>query len=306
MIEFLQAILRPEFEFLRYALIAGFLGSISFGVIGTYVVARRITYLAAAIAHTAIGGIGGALYLKNMFGLEWLDPLYGALVLSIAITPILGWVSLNANEREDTVITALWTFGMGVGLLLIARIPGYVDAMSYLFGDILVLSRMDLIITGILAIFVLVLGIYFYHPLMAICYDAEFARLRGLGQGWLFFLLLILTACVVVLLIRVVGVVMVIALLGIPPALGSYFSHQLWQMMAWGCIICFSFIFFGLYISFAQDLPSGPSIATIGGSVYLLGLLSRTLIRKLITRRRKIEASVSSISDTSQKNCCKK
>ncbi len=301
--EFLQALTNHQFQFLRFALIAGLLASISFGVVGTYVVARRITYLAGAIAHTAIGGIGAALYLKNVWGWEWLDPLYGALAVSIAIVPILGWVTLHAKDREDTVITALWTVGMAGGLLLIAQTPGYVDAMSYLFGDILVLSTTDLILIALLAGVVTFLGIYFYEPLLALCFDSEFARLRGLGHGWLFFLLLILTACTVVLLIRIIGVVMVIALLGIPPAIAAYGSKQLWHMILGAIFICFGFILTGLYVSYDQDLPSGPCIAFIAGGFYLGIMLLRNSWQRLLF---KIKRSKSFLGKCEQQDCCKK
>jgi zinc transport system permease protein len=284
MSNFFQVILDPGFLFLRYAVIAGLLASVAFGIVGTYVVARRISYLAGAMAHVAIGGIGAALYLKTVYNLTWLDPLYGALVVCVLCAPLLGWVSMHAKEREDTIMSALWVVGMSGGLLLIAMTPGYVDAMSYLFGDILILSSADLKLIGVLDILVIALGVYFYHALTAFCFDSEFAKLRGLGAGALFNLLLILTACTVVLLIRIVGVVMVLALLSLPPAIAAYSSKKLWQMMLISCVLVFVFIFLGLWSSYEWELPTGPCIALWAGFSYLIFMTSRMLFK--CTQRR--------------------
>ena len=144
MIDFLHTLLNPDLPFLRNALIAGLLASIAFGMVGTYVVTRRITYIAGAIAHCILGGIGIALYIKYKVGLEWVNPMGGALCAAIFAALLLGLVSQYAHEREDTLIGALWTVGMAVGLLFIAQTPGYVDPMSYIFGNILLIGTQDL------------------------------------------------------------------------------------------------------------------------------------------------------------------
>ena len=144
MIEFIQALTDPNISFLRYAFIAGMLGSLAFGIVGSYVVVRRITYIAGAISHCVLGGIGAALYLQYKFDLNWLHPMLGALVVALLAALIIGFVSIYVREREDTVIGALWVFGMAIGLLFIAKTPGYVDPMGYLFGNILLISKYDL------------------------------------------------------------------------------------------------------------------------------------------------------------------
>ena len=117
--EFLQALLHPDIPVLRHAMLVGVLSSVAFGIVGTFVVTRRITFIAAAIAHCVLGGIGAALYLRARFGLTWLEPIYGALPAALIAALIIGIVSLRAREREDTVIGAVWAVGMALGLLLL-------------------------------------------------------------------------------------------------------------------------------------------------------------------------------------------
>ena len=194
MIEFLHAVGDPDMVFLRYALVAGLLGSIAFGIVGTYVVARRISYIAGAISHSVLGGIGAALYLQKKVGLAWSDPIYGAVAAALASALIIGGVSLYARQREDTAIGALWVIGMAAGLLFLAKTPGYVDLMSYLFGDILLISQGDLWLVAGLDVLVVGLGLVFYNTFLAVCFDEEFARLRGVRVERYYLLLLCMTA----------------------------------------------------------------------------------------------------------------
>jgi len=270
MSEFLAALANPHIPFLRYALIMGLLASISFGVVGSYVVSRRISYIAGAISHCVLGGIGAGLYLQKVKGLTWFDPMYGAIISALAAALIIGAVSLHARQREDTVIGALWSVGMAVGLLFIARTPGYVDPMSYLFGNILLVTQKDLWLVAGLDLVVLGAGWLFYHRLLAVCFDEEFARIRGIAAPTYYMILLCLTALTVVLLVRIAGIVMVVALLTLPAAIAGHFVKALWQMMIGAAMLCALFISSGLALSYSTDLPSGPVIITIAGIVYLL------------------------------------
>ena len=280
MTDFLQALTNPDVAFLRYALIAGLLASVSFGVIGTYVVARRISYIAGAISHCVLGGIGLALFLRRGVGMSWVDPMHGAVVAAVAAALVLGLVTLYSRQREDTVIGALWSIGMAAGLLFLSHTPGYVDPMSYLFGDILMITRRDLWLIGALDILVVVLAVYFYNKFLAVCFDEEFARLRGIRVHVYFLLLLCLTALTVVLLVRVVGIVMVIALLTLPAAIAGPFCRKLWQMMAVATVLCMLFTTSGLWVSYSLDFPSGPTIILVAGAVYVLVLAALRVWRK--------------------------
>ncbi len=270
MVEFLSALTNPDLPFLRYAVIAGMLSSIPFGIIGTYVVVRRISYIAGAISHCILGGIGAGLYLQNALGIGWFGPLHGAVAVALLAAVILSLVSLFAKQREDSVIGALWAAGMGIGLLFLAKTPGYVDPMSYLFGNILLITRSDIIF--VLALDILVVGTIavFYNTFLAICFDDEYAGLRGIRTHWFYLALLCLTALTIVLLVRVVGIVMVIALLTLPAAIAGNFASSVRQMMVLATVLCGIFILAGLGTSYALDLPSGPVIIVIAAAVYLV------------------------------------
>ncbi len=279
MSEFFEALCDPNIPFVRYAMLVGVLSSISLGIVGSYVVTRRITYIAAAIAHCVLGGIGAAIYLDKVIGWTWCDPIYGAAAAAIISALIIGLVSLYAKQREDTVISAVWAIGMAVGLVFLAKIPGFVDPMSYLFGNILLISSRDLWLVAGMDLLVAAVGVGFYHKFLALCFDEEFAALRGVRAKAFYLLLLCLTALTVVLLVRVVGIVLVIALLTLPPAVAGYFSRQLWQMMLLAIIFCAAVVAAGIAVSYPIDLPSGPVIILLAGSAYLAVAILSRLVR---------------------------
>ena len=270
MAEFFTALTDPDMPFLLYALIAGVLSSIPFGIICTYVVVRRISYIAGAISHCILGGIGAGLYLQNGLGVSWFGPLHGAVAVALLAAVVLSLVSMFASQREDSVIGALWAAGMGIGLLFLAKTPGYTDPMSYLFGNILLISRSDILFVLVLDILVVSVVAVFYNVFLAVCFDDEFAGLRGVATHWFYLLLLCLTALTIVLLVRIVGIVMVIALLTLPAAIAGNFAANVRQMMILATLFCVFFIVSGLAASYSLDLPSGPVIIVIAAAVYLL------------------------------------
>ena len=274
MVEYLQALGDPSNGFLRYSLIAGLLASISFGVVGTYVVARRITYIAGAVAHCALGGIGAALYAQKVLRWDWCDPVYGALVVSLAAALVIGWVTLRGSEREDTVIGALWATGMAAGLLFIQRIPqGYVNTHTYLFGDINIVSRTDIWLSAALALTVVTLTFLYHRRFVAISFDEEFARVRGVRVSLFYLLLLCLTAVTVVILVRIVGIIMVIALLTLPAAIASRIGRTFSQIMLIATLLCMLFVSSGLALSYSAETFTGPTIILIAAGVYFVSLL---------------------------------
>ena len=279
MVELLDALRDPDIAFLRYAFIAGMLASVAFGVVGTYVVTRRISYIAGAISHSVLAGIGAALYAQNVVGWQWCRPMLGALVAALAAAVIIALVSMYARQREDTVIGAVWAIGMAVGLLFIAKTPGYVDAMSYLFGNILLISAGDLWLVLALDVVIVAASICFYNRFLGLCFDEEFAHLRGVRVKSYYLLLLCLTALTIVLLVTVVGIVMVIALLTLPAAVAGHYSRRLWQMMLWAIVFCAIFTTVGLGCSYTYDLPSGPTIIIFAGGTYLAVTIGKRLRR---------------------------
>jgi zinc transport system permease protein len=277
--EFLDAVY--TYSFLQYALATGVLASIACGMVGTYVVTRRITFIAGSISHCILGGMGAARYLNVVYGWEGLHPLHGAVVSALVAAIVIGWVSLRAKQREDTVIAAIWAIGMAVGVLFIARTPGYgEDLMSYLFGNILLVSSKDLwLIVGLDAL-VVVLSLVFYNQFLAVCFDEEFAGLRGTCVEFYYLLLLCLTALTVVVLVSVVGIVMVLALLTLPVAVADQFSRRLWQMMVLSTIFSMLFTTAGLAVSYSPRLPAGATTIVIAGATYLVVLVAMQILRR--------------------------
>jgi zinc transport system permease protein len=280
MAEFFQALLDPDMSFLRNALLLGLIGSIPLGSVGTFVVARRISYLAAAIAHSVLGGIGAALFAHEVLGWTWLHPMLGALLAALTAAAVIGWVSLRSKQREDAVIGAIWVTGMAIGLLFIARTPGYIDPMAYLFGDILLVTTSDLWLAGGVGVFIIAILLCWHRQIVAVCFDAEFAAIRGVHAERIYLLLLLLTALTVVTLVSLVGIVLVIALLTLPPAIASLAARNLGQMLFSSIILTALFVFLGLCLSYSLNFPTGPTIILIAALVYIFANAGRRLLLK--------------------------
>jgi len=271
----------PHYPFLQYALLTGVLASVACGIIGSYVVTKRITYIAGSIAHTVLGGLGAARYCQTVYHWEWFHPLYGAVLAALLAAAIIGLVSMRARQREDTVIGALWAIGMAVGIIFISRTPGYSeDLMSYLFGSILMVSPQELWMIAGLDLLVATAVLLFYNQFLALCFDEEFARLRGVRVEFYYLALLCLTALTVVLLVTVVGIVMVIALLTLPAAVAGELTSRMWQMMALATALTVLFTTAGLAVSYGPDLPAGAATIVIAGFAYLVTASGLRLFRR--------------------------
>jgi len=286
--EFLEAV--ASYPFLQYAVLAGILASISCGIVGTLVVVRRISYIAGSIAHCVLGGMGVAIYLEKSRGWTFVDPLHGAIVAALGSAMIIGWVSLYLKEREDTTIAALWAIGMAVGILFLSQTPGYQeDLMSYLFGNLLLVTREKLWLLLGLDAFCVAVSLLFYHHLQAICFDEEFSRVRGSPVTLYYLLLLCMTAVTVVLLSTVVGIVMVIALLCIPVSIASIWFRRIWQIMLVSACVTIAITFLGLGLSYGPDLPSGATIIILLGTTYLLAATAARTLSYLSHLRKEAE-----------------
>ncbi|HUX13679.1 MAG TPA: metal ABC transporter permease [Spirochaetia bacterium] len=278
--DFFRALGDPSIPFLRYAFLAGIISSVAFGVIGSYVVVRRISYIAGAISHSVLAGIGFSLYVRSAYGITWITPMVGAVIAALLSAVIIGVVSMYAKEREDTVIGSIWSLGMAIGVLFIARTKGYVDPMSYLFGNVLLVTRNDLMLIGVLDVVVVVLGILFYNQFLAITFDEEFSTARGVPTGLYYLMLLVLTALAIVLLVTIVGIVMLIALFTIPAAIAGMLARRLWQVMIISALLTMLFTSAGLILSYATNLPSGSTIIVFAGGVYVLIAAVRSVIQR--------------------------
>jgi zinc transport system permease protein len=255
-----------HFEFMRNAVMAGFFASLICGVIGTFVVVNRLVFLAGGVAHAAYGGIGLAFF----FGIPY---IMGTLGFSVIAALVMTAVVLKAKSRADTFIGVIWAFGMALGVILLDLAPGYnVNLMSYLFGSILAVPASDLWWMTALALVSILFTAYFYRDLLAISYDDEFAQLRGVPVNLLYFLFIGLIAVSVVFIIRVVGLILVIALLTIPPYIAEKYSRSLIMMMVLSFIFALLFNFAGLWLAYTFNLTSGAAIILVAVTGFIVSL----------------------------------
>ena len=250
-------------EILKNPIIAGILASIACGIIGAYVVVKRIVFISGGISHASFGGIGLGYFLG-------IDPVLGALGFSLVSAVTMGMVSRRTRLSEDTAIGILWAIGMAIGILFVYLTPGYApDLMSYLFGDILFVSSQEMILMLILDIIIGLVVFLLYKELLAISFDEEFSTVAGLPTERLYLILLCLVALTVVVLIRVVGIILVIALLTIPAAMARQFTHSFKKMMLLSVLWGIVFTQCGLWLSYLLDWPSGATIILVAGILFL-------------------------------------
>jgi zinc transport system permease protein len=256
-----------QFEFMRNALMAGLLASVICGIMGTLVVINRIVFLSGGIAHAAYGGIGLAFF----FGWPYLP---GTIGFALFAAMLMAAVSLKAKHRADTIIGVIWALGMALGIILIDLTPGYnVDLMSYLFGSILTVPQSDLVIMLGIGILITALVTVYYKDLLAMSYDEEFAKIRGVPVKGLYFAMIGILAVSIVLVIQVVGLILVIALLTIPPFIVEKHAKSLLQMMVGSSLLGALFTVVGLWLSYQYDLTSGATIILVSGGAFIISLL---------------------------------
>jgi zinc transport system permease protein len=209
------------------------------------------------------------LYLSATGIVPRLPPIAGALAFAVLAAMVIGFVSLRAKQREDTAINAIWAIGMSLGVLFMAKTPGYTDPSTWLFGNILLVSNYDLILLALLDIAVLFLARRFYAQVEAASFDEEFAKVRGVRLDAVFLILLAVTAVAIVLLQTFVGIVMVIAMLTLPAGCSGIFTRSLGGMMLLSCIFSIVFSVCGVAVGWVFDLPVGAMTVIVAGAVFL-------------------------------------
>jgi zinc transport system permease protein len=263
-----------QFTFMRNALLAGLLVSVVCGVIGTFVVVNRIVFLSGGIAHAAYGGIGLGYFLG-------FNPVLGAMIFSVTSALAMGAVYRRTRERADTIIGVLWAIGMAIGIILVDLAPGYkADLMSYLFGSILAVPSSDLWIMLVLDVVVVAMVVLFYKELLSISFDETFATVQNVPVDAIYLLLLCLIAFAVVMMMRVVGLIMVIALLTIPAAISAQFVTDMRKMMLLAAVLGTVFTTAGLWLSYFLNLTSGATIILVAGAAYLGSLALRDVLQR--------------------------
>jgi zinc transport system permease protein len=243
-----------NFAFFRNALVAAFLTSISCGIVGSYIVTKRMVFISGGVSHASFGGIGIGYFLG-------INPILGAAVFSMISALSIEFFTRKGVVRNDSMIAVLWSFGMALGIIFIFLTPGYTpNLMSYLFGSILTVSGTDIQLLSALVAVILLLFILFYRMILFIAFDEEYIRTRQVPVNFISYLLICLIALTIVLNIRVVGVILVISLLTIPQITANLFFKDLRKIMLWsiltGCLGSFA----GLAGSWFFNIPSGATI----------------------------------------------
>ena len=254
------------YDFMRNALIAGALVSVACGVIGTMVVLKRIVFLSAGIAHAAYGGIGLGFFLR-------VNPVLGAILFSLLAALGMGTVQRRTGQRADTLIGVMWAIGMAIGVVLIDITPGYkADLMGYLFGSILAVSNSDLLILLALDVVIVALSWLFHKELLATSFDEDFATIQNVPTGAIHLALMCMIALTVVMMMRIVGLILLIALLTMPAAIGAMFLRDIRKIMLAAGLLGVLFTVGGLWLSYALNLTSGATIILVAAAAFLVGL----------------------------------
>jgi len=254
-----------EYQFLRNALLAALLSGVVCGVMGVVIIERKLVMMSGGIAHTAYGGVG----LGYLLGFE---PILGAFAFSIAAAFGIGAIKRKGGAGQDVAIGLFWAMGMALGIFFIALMPGYPPNLSsYLFGSILSVSAADLWLMAGLTTFVLAVIFSLYHYWKAYLFDEEFAKILGIPTTFLEYLLLVLVAMSVAVLIRVVGIILVIALLTAPAASAALLTKKFKFRLFFSVSLCVFFNVAGLWVSYTANIASGATIVVI--SVLCYGIL---------------------------------
>jgi zinc transport system permease protein len=271
-----------HYNFFINALLAALLSAISCGIIGTYIVARRMVFIGGGVTHASFGGIGIAYFLG-------LNPILGAAIFGVLSAFGITYFTRQGNIRQDSSIAIWWSLGMAIGIVFIAITPGYSpNLMSFLFGSILTVTPADLIYMASLSVIVSLFFTLFFRVIVMISFDEEFARARNLPVNFFNYLLMAFSALVIVASIRISGVILVLSLLTLPQATANLFTKKFSAIMVYSILIGFFGMVTGLVISYYSDLPSGATIILVLTGLFGIGKII-LFVKDLITSRHSVQ-----------------
>ena len=257
-----------QYDFIQNALIGSLLVAIMCAITGTFIVIKRLVFLSGGISHGAFAGLGAAYFLG-------INPMLGAMLFAVLSAVAITGVIIRQSQPADATIGIFWATGMATGVLFVYITPGYVpDLMPYLFGDILTISSEQLFWMMVFSLISLLLTALLFRQLLAVSFDDEYARLRGLPVGIIMVILMIMNSVAIVMMIQAVGIILVMALLTIPPLIGLTLAAEIRTVMFYSFISAVSITIGGLAVSFLLDLPSGPAIVLLGAGILMIVKLS--------------------------------
>jgi zinc transport system permease protein len=264
-----------QYDFFTNALLAAIFTSVSCGIIGTYIVSKRIVFISGGITHTSFGGVGLGYFAG-------INPLIGAAIFSLLSAFGIEFLSKKTDVREDSAIAIMWSFGMAIGIIFVYLTPGYApNLMSYLFGSILTVSDTEIVLIASLSSLILVFFLLFYKIILFIAFDEEFSMTRNIPVVFFNYLLMALIALTIVLSIKVAGIILILSLLTIPQATANLFVKNFKSIALWSVLIGFAGALAGLMGSYWWDIPSGAAIIFCLVILFILCRVAKMLYMKL-------------------------
>ena len=263
-----------QYTFFQHALWGSLFASIACGIIGTYIVTRRLVFISGGITHASFGGIGIGLYTG-------ISPIFSAAIFSVLSAFGVEWLSKRSDMREDSAIAVFWTFGMAVGIIFSFLAPGFTPELSsFLFGNILTITFMDILMLALLSVTLCLFFGLFLRPIVSIAFDREFARSQGLPVTLFEYTLMMFVALTIVACLRMVGIVLAISLLTLPQMTANLFTHSFKRIIFLSIGIGYLSCLGGLLISYQLQVPSGASIIFISILIYVFAKIGKMLFSK--------------------------
>ncbi|WP_457562042.1 metal ABC transporter permease [Caminibacter pacificus] len=256
-------------DLINTSIYASILLSIAIGIIGSLIVINKATAITGSIAHGSFGGIGIGIFLGTSI-------LLTTTIFTVILALILALITIFYRHRADSLIGVIWAVGMSIGIIFLSLAPGYnADALSYLFGNILLVENKDLLLMGIVDLILIVSILVLYNRFLAMSYDMEFLKIRGINSNLLFTYFLVLTSLTIVISVRAIGIILILALFTIPPLIAEKFTKRFYQMIILSSILAFIFMSTGIVISYFYDLSPTPIIVIIAAAGLFLSLFKR-------------------------------
>jgi zinc transport system permease protein len=267
-----------QYTFFQNALLGSLFTCIACGIVGSYIVARRLVFISGGITHASFGGLGLGFYLG-------VNPIFSALIFSIASAFGVEWLSKKQGIREDSAIAALWALGMALGVICIFLTPGYTPNISaYLFGNILTVTGTDIWFAGSFACLMVLLFIRFFNPILYVAFDREFAQTKGLKVALIENLMMVAVAVCIVSGIRLIGIMLLMSLMTVPQMTANLFTSRFKNIILYAILIGIAGCFSGLFLSYYLNVPSGAAIIFVQAILFLLCKIGIFLCHRTIKR----------------------
>ncbi len=260
-----------QYQFFQHAILAATLTSMLAAMIGTYIVSRKIVFIAGGITHASFGGIGMAYYMG-------LNPFMGAAVFAVLSAVGIEYIATKAKVREDSAIAIIWSFGMAVGIIFVFLTPGYTpNLMSFLFGNILAVGKTDLYLLGAFSLFIILFLLIFFRPVVHTAFDPEFAKIMGVPVHFFRYAMSVFMGLAIVLSIRSVGIILVLSMFTIPQLTAMLFSRDFARIMPLAALWGITGSLAGLLAAYSLNIPAGAAIIFFQTLQFLIIKLAKSL-----------------------------